>query len=408
MVTANQDAQAKEFLQKVNIRTMRKDLKQLREADALKEREKISNIGTQKPATTPLTSSPSHTQSEDEKDFLKKITNYREEIPSDAITETPVLENENTESLPKENILPVQTPGEQLPKISLQEPIEETPILADEKSGIDFQEYIDTTSKQPEATGAHTIIIDKANLEAKKYATESEKQQIFLLEAQKVNLENQINENNQKKEALRMSDKNAILVEQKNWQNKINPLAQEQEKADATQRTLEEKLKASSNPSEQQNLQKQIDLLEDQKQIIEKRRWVIEGELKKLEEKSNKISGNYQQFTNKEHSLATEIAKIQNSLSAIYAKIAQREVTRKKELEELEIKKEQEMINQLSEIEAPQEVVVSKGTEKNYLKKVMPAAKEKLVKEAETEEKQRKKFMEEVEAWASSQNNLNT
>jgi len=46
MVTAAEEQQAKEFLKRVEIRTMKKDLLKLREADSLKERDKIAKIKT--------------------------------------------------------------------------------------------------------------------------------------------------------------------------------------------------------------------------------------------------------------------------------------------------------------------------------------------------------------------------
>ena len=46
MVTTDEEIQAKEFLKRAEIRTMRKDLKALREFDALKERDKIVKIKT--------------------------------------------------------------------------------------------------------------------------------------------------------------------------------------------------------------------------------------------------------------------------------------------------------------------------------------------------------------------------
>ena len=46
MVTADEETQAKEFLKRAEIRTMKKDLLQLREVDSLKERDKIAKIRT--------------------------------------------------------------------------------------------------------------------------------------------------------------------------------------------------------------------------------------------------------------------------------------------------------------------------------------------------------------------------
>ena len=46
MATQAEETQAKEFLKRAEIRTMKKDLQALREVDALKERGKIAKIRT--------------------------------------------------------------------------------------------------------------------------------------------------------------------------------------------------------------------------------------------------------------------------------------------------------------------------------------------------------------------------
>ena len=46
MATEAEELQAKEFLKRAEIRTMKKDLMALRESDALKERDKIAKIKT--------------------------------------------------------------------------------------------------------------------------------------------------------------------------------------------------------------------------------------------------------------------------------------------------------------------------------------------------------------------------
>ena len=51
MPSDTEEQQAKEFLQRVEIRTMRKDLKALREGDVLKEKEKIAKIKTKEEIT---------------------------------------------------------------------------------------------------------------------------------------------------------------------------------------------------------------------------------------------------------------------------------------------------------------------------------------------------------------------
>lgn len=55
ITTANEKSQLKEFLQKFKVRTMKKDLVALREADSLREREKI---GTFNPPVIPVKAQP--------------------------------------------------------------------------------------------------------------------------------------------------------------------------------------------------------------------------------------------------------------------------------------------------------------------------------------------------------------
>ena len=46
MVTQDEETEAKDFLKRAEIRTMKKDLLKLREVDSLKERDKIATIKT--------------------------------------------------------------------------------------------------------------------------------------------------------------------------------------------------------------------------------------------------------------------------------------------------------------------------------------------------------------------------
>ncbi len=345
-----QELQAKEFLQRINIKTMKKDLQQLREADSLKEREKISKIETVK-EENPLA----------EQSLLQGRQNLQE--------------------------------NKQLGKI--------------------FQQ--------------NTEQEHSARIKIKEYANETEKQQIFLLESQRLNLENQIKAINQEKEPPLILEKNKILIEQKDWQRKLNPLVQEEEKNEAEQKTIEDKEKASNIPAEKQNLEKERWVLEDQRQTIEKKRWLIEGDLSKLENRMKKLDESYKQLTAQENTIKTEIIKIDNSLRAIYSNIIEREETRRKELKETSLKKIQtdsEEKNKISRLQSnrgssiesgqrQQQIASAETKEREYLKGISLAAKEKLAQSTEIEEKQRAKFIEDVEKWAeeekkNNQNNTNT
>ena len=83
------------------------------------------------------------------------------------------------------------------------------------------------------------------------------------------------------------------------------------------------------------------------------------------------------------------------------------EETKKKESEEASIKKAQEDSEEKNKIQSQQQATSLKTKEKEYLKGVPLAAKAKLQKSAEIEEKQRRKFMEDVEKWAEEKKDDN-
>ncbi len=83
----------------------------------------------------------------------------------------------------------------------------------------------------------------------------------------------------------------------------------------------------------------------------------------------------------------------------------------KEESVEASQKKIQTDLKEKNNIQSQKQIVSVEIKEKEYLKEVPLAAKEKLAKSAETEEKQRKKFIEDVEKWAEEKkddnNNIN-
>src|SRR3989344_2785394 len=133
-ITKDEELQAKEFLKRAEIITMRKDLQGLREADALKERDKIVKGNTV----------------EAQKAELEK---KREE-------EEKALEAQQRENVLSKNIREERSAEEQI----------------------------------------------------KSYAEESEKQQIFILESQRIGLEKQIDILEQEKESSLALEKNQILI----------------------------------------------------------------------------------------------------------------------------------------------------------------------------------------------------
>lgn len=294
-------AEPKEFLDRADIVTMKKDIKRLREADAFKESAKITTapIASQSPKTPEMASSlDPKPKFEPKKDFARKV--------------------------------PIESPKDN------------TPPLAPKISG------------------------DKTN------ATEDEKQKIFLLESQRAEAEQQIRSLSEKTPALD-SEKAGIQKEKESWQNKLAPLIKKSE--------------AGS---------------EEQKQAVEKERWPIETELEKIENRGKDITAKYKELEVSKGQLTQKITQIDNSLKEIYSGIEERT----KEAEKVKQAIPQQPINSPIAPKLEKQSASSvKEDEKPYLKHVPAAAKEKLAESLNSEEERRRKFLEDIDKWASFHNN---
>ncbi len=375
-------AQPKEFLQRENIRTMRKDLARLREADALRESEKII-----KTKTPELKEGQGSILQKSPKEFVTTPKLTKENQPEAQKTIPPIIESQKPQTQFQND----------LEKKSSEIAHHRTKKNNYDKSPVD------------EALHQKEKIEQGAVTKAREYANEEEKQKIFLLESQKKDLEKQMQAVGGEGDSTLVLEKNKILLEQKNWQEKLKALIEEEGKVEAEEKNIESQENQTNIPTERQNLEKKRWELESQRQKIEKKRWTIENELVKLESAIKDLDENYKIFNSTESKLKNKIAEINNSLREIYANISERETQRIKESSEnqksenarnlyanLEAKKKAETQNTM---ESPQ------IKEKEYLKEIPSAVKEKWAESTKVEEQQRRKFIEDVEKWASLHSN---
>lgn len=390
MTINTKETQAKEFLQSINIRTMKKDLAKLREADSLKERGKISKI------KMPAAPTPSSIMD-------KAKTN----LPL-ALNEMGTNGEKNADIGARTDDLPMQAgkiKDESL-HMSSQSEISQKHINIKEvmeKHGVRGKNDLERVLQQK-------IVQERvAQEKIKEYANEEEKQQIFLLESQKVGLKNQANGIIKEDEPSLALEKNKILIEKKDWQKKLGAIIQEEEHNEAEQKTVEEKAKANNIPSEKQKLEKERWVLEEKNQNMEKKRWFIEGELVKLENRIKDLNENYKKSGIVEDSIRAEITKIDDFLRIIYSAIAQKEKAKREESATISIKEGIENHHphkkHTKEHEDQKHHASSLKNQEEYLKGVSKVAKEKLAKSAGVEQIQRKKFIEDVEKWAEDNKN---
>lgn len=327
MITEVEELQAKEFLERAQVRTMRKDLLMLREADALKERDKIVRMKTV------------------EEEKLEKIKKGDEE-------------KERHDRLERERILHRN--------------------IEEEK---------------------------EAEQQLKEFAEEAEKQQIFLLESERLGFERQIDIFKKQKEPDLTLEKNDILLQKRDWEARLKSIIDEEQKIETEQKFIEEKEKESNIPTEKKSLEERRDELDSQRQEIEKKRWAVEKELAKLEEKLKLVDDDYKRIIAEKNNLKEKIAGTDKLLRGIYSEIIRR-VEEKKRGEEAqqkieEVKKAEIELEKKESVQREQWTGVPQPPKKqDFLRAIPPSTKEKLIQGIQSEEEHRKQFLQNVENWS--------
>ncbi|MBI3337441.1 MAG: hypothetical protein HY005_02335 [Candidatus Staskawiczbacteria bacterium] len=330
-ITKEEELQAKEFLKRAEIKTMRKDLQKMREVDALEERNKVIK-------------------------GEEKIEKKEEEKAIRQLAE----ENKQREKVLSKNI-------------------------ENERS---------------------------AEKQIKSYAEESEKQQIFLFESQRLGLEKQIDVFEQEKESSLLLEKNQILIEKRTQETKLNNIIEEEQKIEKEEKFIAEKEKTSNIPSEKKSLEERRGELETKRQEIEKKRWAVEKEIKKLEDGLEKIDADSLQITKEKDILREKVRAIDMSLREIYSKIISRVEDKKRGLleEQMANTATKEQLYSEKKEKIQREQWTKQGgvpREKEFLKNASDETKKRLIESAKTEEEQRKKFLENIEKQTMEEQNKN-
>lgn len=328
MATDTEEQQALELLKRTEVRTMRKDLRSLREADALKERGKI--------VTTKTT------------------------------------EEQRLEQAPKIEVPIPPVPNKR--KVATQSVLQKS----------DTEERV-------------------AEKDLKQYATEQERQQIFLLESQRLTLEQQLDEINSKKDPALKLEKNQAIVKQQNLQSKLKEIADQENKLMNEQKFLLEKEQTTSITSERKSLEQRRQDLDKEIQQIEKKRWPIEKQIQEAESNIARINRTANQIVSDKNQFNNQISTIDKSLREIYSGvITKTEDKRKGRAQEQMVAKEAAAKKHFQEMESVQRHQWTRQPNKNFLKGMPKPVKHKLTDEADQEEQKRKLFIKDVENWAKT------
>lgn len=324
-IDEQQAQQVKDFLERTEVRTMKKDLRGLREFDALKERDKIAKL---------------ETVEEQQIEIAKKQEAVKQKIQQDA-----------------------------------------------EKQ------------KREEILGKNTEKERGAEKDLKRYASEAEKQQIFLLEAQRLDIENQIKLIESEKEPLFIRQKNKTLSEIMIQEIKLKNIIEGEKKLEDEQKYIEEKEGLSNIPSEKKGLEERRSELENQRQEQEKKRWQAEKELFELTNGVKILDQDLEAAFTEKNNLHGKIKETDDSLRAIYSVIMAREEERRRgqqDEQKMQASKISKARSEMNERVQREQWTGMPAPVKNkeFLRQAPNTLKE---KSFEAEEEQRKKFIQNIE-----------
>lgn len=336
-----EEQQVKEFLKRAEIRTMRKDLRQLREKDALKERDKIVKIKTL----------------EEQKAEQEKRTREKE------------IAKQEAEQKGVEKVLGRRAEEEKI-----------------------------------------------AEKDIKEYASETERQQIFLLESERFNLENQIKTFEEEGEPALKLEENQLLIEKRNWEARHNALLAEEKKLEEEQKFIVEKDQSSQIPEEKKALEKRKWELDSKIQETEKKRWEMEKQMQGIDAKIKETGIKSQELEREKNKLSEKIAGIDKTLREIYTIVisrteqkrkgqeAQQKIAEEKTAGIRAKEKEQIQHQQWTHPSAPKPAFKQTAPAGAGEKEVPTAFKEKMAKTFDAEDEQRKKFLQDVEEQTKQKN----
>lgn len=256
MVTTVEEQQVAEFLKRADIRTMKKDLKVLREFDAQGERNKIAQLKT---------------------------------------LEEQLIERKKSDELAQAK--------------AVAEKIEMKDVLERE-------------------SGEERI----AEKDLKSYATEAEKQQIFLFESNRLNLDSQIAEIDQKKEPSLKLKKNSLLIQKQEQEKNLDLLLDGEKTLENEQLLIINKQKTTTIDSQRKSLEQERSVLESKMEETEKKRWAIEKTIEEINFQITEVDKLIDALLIKRNEIRDKILGIDKSLREVYSVIITREEEKRRGL----------------------------------------------------------------------------
>jgi hypothetical protein len=333
MASQVEEQEAAEFLKRAEIITMKKDLSALREADALKERDKIAKIKT-----------------------LEEQLQEKNKADEAKLAQT-------KEKFAREEVLEKNAGEEKI-----------------------------------------------AEKDLKNFATEQERQQIFLLESQRLGFEKQIDEIDQKKDPAVKLEKNNLLLKKREWQAKLDAILADEKKLEGEQNFVAEKSQTTTIPEEKKGLEERRWEIDKQIQDIEKKRWEVERQMEEIDKQTTEKDTSSERLVQEKNSLRDKVLGINKSLREIYSSVMEREEVKRAGLAQEQLQRKEVLAK--SRLEEKEKVQRQQWTgaavkmhekDEGYLSKAPEAVRKKILETGQKEEEQREKFLHNVETWSGEE-----
>ncbi|MEI7424898.1 MAG: hypothetical protein WCK10_02145 [Candidatus Staskawiczbacteria bacterium] len=322
MVTEDEEIQAKEFLKRAEIKTMKKDLSALREVDALKERDKIVKIKTLE---------------EQRAELAKKLA-------------VPYPHKPSVEDVLQKN------------------------------------------------AGEERI----AEKDLKDYATEQERQQIFLLESQRLGFEKQIDAIDKEKDPALKLSKNGLLLKKRDWQTKLNSILDEEKKLETEQKFIIEKEQSTTIPTEKKSLEQSRWDLDKKIQDVEKKRWEVEKQIGDIDGQVGQIDKSSEVLVIEKNNLRDKVLGVDKSLRDLYSIVMAREEEKRRGQAQDQIVRREALSKaraiENENVQRQQWTNKTKIEDKPLFSNVPIPVKKKLEESYAEEERQREKFIKDIES----------
>lgn len=326
MPTADEELQAKEFLKRAEIRTMKKDLRALRETDALSERDKIIKLKT---------------------------------------LEEQIAEKNKAEQLAANK------------------------ALSDKAS---LEEVLTKNEKQERI----------AEKDLKNYATEEERQQIFILESQRLALEKQIDDIDTRKDPALKLEKNDLLLQRGDQEAKLASILEQEKKIENEQKFVVEQERGSSIPAQKKGLEQTRSDLDKKLQEIEKKRWEVEKQVQNIDSKMTEIDKSSEQLSIEKNDLRNKVLGADKSLREIYSAVMFREEEKRRGQTEAEMARKEALARakavENERIQRQQRPGAPKIESPQIVVPIPPRKKVVKIFDIEAEKKQREQFIQDIAA----------